>query len=467
MPHSRAFKARWWATRCTICQWLARHWLAAVQLRSARSETSTGLGAKKALPVFWYHRAFGFVWGDSLFNPWPLLPAMVLVLLWKIEFAVRTVIAHVCYQLGLGDRREVVVVAASTTGMGDLFNSGSLACFVAREMGAKRVAIDWRKSSYLTDPRVNLFAELFDIVPLEGGPEIVPIDEIDLSKVRLATPSWSPFTEAIFGESDASGAYHLAPQLLHFGAFRERWAGDDWWDAPLDQRPPPFPSLLYLPLNRGCERRILRDERHFFDSIRLKPRFLEQFEMFRATTLAGKPTIGIHYRHGNGETGHFTMHGRADASPLERAVERIHAQVSEHVQALPLGPYQVLVMSDSRAFIDEYRRLKNSDVCTVLTREQWKPAAGQGAFYVSGSAMAGFNANEVCAPPDPLQTAADAVIDMLALGHCNVFLATAHSMFTLYPALIGQRTGAICRQLGKKNRDHESDHSKVALCEFN
>ena len=101
----------------------------------------------------------------------------------------------------------------------------------------------------------------------------------------------------------------------------------------------------------------------------------------------------------------------------------------------------------------------------MITREQWKPAEGQGAFYVAGSAMDGFNANEVCAPPDPLQLAADAVIDMLSLGHCDVFLAVAHSMF--HPAKVGQTTGAVCRQLGKTRRDHESDYSVLALCEWN
>ena len=471
MPYSAAFKARWPLIRCTICQWLARKWLGAVQLRFNMTETEAGMGAKTKLPIMWYHRLFGFVWADSLLDPYPLVPSLVLCALWNLELYTRIAIAHVCYWLGLNDNKEIVLHAVSTTGLGDLFANATFACFVAREMGVRRVAIDWRNSSYLTDAETNLFTELFDVVKLEGGPEIVPIGDVDASKVRLAGPSWSPFTVASFGCRDASGAFHLAPQLLQFGGFKEKWRGndnDDWWDAPLHLRPPPTPAILYLPFNRAGPRRIMRDERHFVESIRLKPRFLQQFEGFRASSLDGKPTIGVHYRHGNGETGHFTIHGRADASPLAQAVERIHSRVLRYVGLLPAGqPYQVLVMSDSKAFIDEYRALKSGGACQVITREQWKPAEGQGAFYVAGSAMDGFNANEVCAPPDPLQLAADAVIDMLALGHCDVFLATAHSMFTLYPAKVGQTTGAVCRQLGKARRDHESDYSVLALCEWN
>ena len=81
--------------------------------------------------------------------------------------------------------------------------------------------------------------------------------------------------------------------------------------------------------------------------------------------------------------------------------------------------------------------------------------------------MDGVISDEACSPPDELQFAADAVIDMLVLGDCDVFLATAHSMFTFAPAKWAQFNGHTARQLGKHRRDHENDYSLCALCEFN
>ena len=64
-----------------------------------------------------------------------------------------------------------------------------------------------------------------------------------------------------------------------------------------------------------------------------------------------------------------------------------------------------------------------------------------------------------------LQLAADAVIDMLCLGHCDVFLATAHSMFCIYPAKIARRGGRVATQLPRRNArtEHEGGVSFVAL----
>lgn len=56
---------------------------------------------------------------------------------------------------------------------------------------------------------------------------------------------------------------------------------------------------------------------------------------------------------------------------------------------------------------------------------------------------------------------------MLCLGACDVFLAAGHSMFTLGAAKFAKLNGHKARQLGKHVRDHESDYSMCALCEYN
>jgi len=127
----------------------------------------------------------------------------------------------------------------------------------------------------------------------------------------------------------------------------------------------------------------------------------------------------------------------------------------------------VLIVSDSKDFIDAYKLHNTGKGCTVIDRPQWKPEAGTGAFFVKGSGMDGVVSETACAPPEELQFAADAVIDMMCLGACDVFLASAHSMFTYPPAVWAKLNGNKARQMGKQRRDHENDHSACALCEFN
>ena len=75
--------------------------------------------------------------------------------------------------------------------------------------------------------------------------------------------------------------------------------------------------------------------------------------------------------------------------------------------------------------------------------------------------------SESFTPPDGLQLAADAVIDMLCLGHCQVNLGTAHSNFVLYGAKVSQLLGNTTRQLAKDAWDHEFGPSYNCLLNFN
>jgi len=182
-------------------------------------------------------------------------------------------------------------------------------------------------------------------------------------------------------------------------------------------------------------------------------------------------------RAGNGEKGHFVIHGRGRVP-----IDEVHAEVEAHGAKLG-GNYQVLLMSDTQAYIDAYTELKSSAHCPVITRAQWKPPEGAGAFFVAGSAMAGRISEEVCAPPPVdrtaadsaaagggpieggVQLAADAVIDMLCLAHCDVLVATSHSMFCIYPAKLALQEGRLVTRLRRRDwrTEHEGGVSFAAL----
>ena len=89
---------------------------------------------------------------------------------------------------------------------------------------------------------------------------------------------------SMFGQLPSGPPPHMVLRLdraaaLYFDAPPSIWLDrgeTDWPDDPLDQSPPPCPSALWLPFNRGTDRRLLRDGTHFTNSIRLKPRFMAQ-----------------------------------------------------------------------------------------------------------------------------------------------------------------------------------------------
>ena len=235
------------------------------------------------------------------------------------------------------------------------------------------------------------------------------------------------------------------PQIELLGRFKGDFTGanqgarDDWWDVA--EMPPPHPFRFNLPVNRGCMRRILRDQQGWLERIQLKPKFQAQLDEFVAEHLTDTPTIGVHIRHGNGEKGHFARYNRGDRwSNMEAAVDEVHAGVLAHAVGYA-RPLQILVMSDSADFTAMYMKRHNGGDYKVITREpSFRPPPGQGVFI---QASWGLSLEQ------QVQLAADAVIDMYCLGACDVFLAAAHSLFTYVPAKLGEHKGYVSRQLGK------------------
>ena len=277
-----------------------------------------------------WHRALGLAWHDPPFpHPMPPPIAVVFVLFYKLERSAWHVVdlALVVARFLLTRKwphgwstydPDVVMKATMCTGMGDLIYIGILRCERARHLGVRTVWADWSHSSYLTDPGANLFAELFDVVrnPEARADDPLITSELPPGAGRIVS---IPEVYADFGVWHG-WRFTLAPRI-YFEGTPARWraAGEEEWaDDPLDASPRPFHSTLCMPVNRGVMRRLIRDGTHFTNSIRLKPRFLRQFEAFKASALDGKKTVGVHVRAGNGEKGHFLIHGRG-RTPISSA----------------------------------------------------------------------------------------------------------------------------------------------------
>jgi hypothetical protein len=345
-----------------------------------------GVGGVERFEARAWHRALGLVHHDPpCVNPLPPLLAFFFVLSWKLERSAWHALdlLLVCARFCLTGSRwpawstygpDAVIVTGGNTGIGDIICNAVLACEQARYLGVRTVSIDTRGSSYLQQPEIDLFEQLIDYVPnpqaAPGDPVILPTSQLPPGARPIA--HWVLF--AHFG-CFRGGHFSFRPRL-YFDAPPSIWLdrGETKWpDDPLDESPPPCPSALWLPFNRGTDRRLLRDGHHFTNSLRLKPRFMAQFEAFKRSALDGKPTVGVHVRAGNGETGHFLVHGRGKVP-----IDQIHPIVEEWGRALG-GEYQLLLMSDSQAYIEAYRQLKSSAACRVISRPQWKPPAGGAA----------------------------------------------------------------------------------------
>ncbi len=392
---------------------------------------------------------------------------LFIVALWKVEAAVTSTIQRLLWPFRAVDNREEVLHFQRCTGMGDNIAFAAIDVYLAQKLGYKKLLVDWRdldgfylvKDPAQKEPR-DLFELLFDVVPGTERPEILTRSQIDPAKHRLVVGwnNWPDHATATFGLK--LWPPQCRPQILLLGRFEADFTDntrDDWWDA--QEMPPPHPFRFSLPVNRGCMRRILRDQQGWLDCIRLKPKFQAQLDAFVRERLDGTPTIGVHVRHGNGEKGHFARYNRGDRwANMDAAVDEVHADVLAHAAGLA-RPVQVLLMSDSPDFIGMYLKRHNGPDCRVITREPaFRPPPGQGVFMQESWGLS-FD--------QQVQLAADAVIDMYCLGHCQTFLAAAHSNFTYVPAKLGEPKGYVSRQLGKHRREDQHDFSPLALCEFN
>ena len=229
---------------------------------------------------------------------------------------------------------NAVVVAAQTTGMGDLINKVIWAYWIAQKNGIKTVVVDWRKSSYLTDPEVDLFEQLFDVVDAPdappGLPKLVPVSQMPPGAKEV----FATRLRASYGSFRPDGTFAFAPSLSEILVDPKDFEYE-WPEEPQDEMPPPFGSSFYTPYRRGLMRRVLRDEKYLVQRIKLKPKFYAQFAAFRAAHLDGKATVGVHVRAGNGEKGHFLAMKRGKVN-----IDSVHAAAAEFGKKLA-PKYQV------------------------------------------------------------------------------------------------------------------------------
>jgi hypothetical protein len=122
-------------------------------------------------------------------------------------------------------------------------------------------------------------------------------------------------------------------------------------------------------------------------------------------------TVGIHFRHGNGET--WWMGGKPRFKNIEESVEGIVRSVKKNLGD-DLSKFNFRIFSDSP---DARARLKD-----LLPKSQQSsstlPAAGEGALH--------FDTNS-----HPIASIQDSLIDMLHLAACPYLFYTEHSTFSI------------------------------------
>ena len=396
---------------------------------ATRTTTQRDLDLRK-VNVYWWHRLLGFTHAGATLNPFPPPLALLVALLWATERRVRGFASRLAPPAAGGDKERILHIPANT-GMGDLLCQPSLMLYAARMLGFKKLAVDWRRSSYLTDRRRPLRGALR--CGEHADAEVVPIGQVDAA--RRARPREGlrrPRRRCRAGTTAAA----VSARRSHWRLPRPfpLTPNDTWWDALLAETPPPFQF-------RGC-RSTAACGGDLPRRARLCRRDPAQATVppavrgIRAAgaTLQGAATIGVHVRHGNGESASSQL-GRGLIAIAEAAVER----ACPHRALLPSqSAAHDFVMSDSRVIertgsLLRLRRVVSASSEAVRRRRRpsspaRRPPLQRGAgVYTARRATARRRRRDRHA----------------VLAACDVFLATSHSMFTFYPAKLGQPMGRV------------------------
>ncbi|MDA4846344.1 nodulation protein NodZ [Hoeflea poritis] len=257
-------------------------------------------------------------------------------------------------------------------GLGWMVQANSIAWRYAKVTG-RTLIVDWRDTTYHSNRNVNLFAQLFEPAESIGGVRILTnsLDRLELPGPRLVTDKEN---------------FEYVDRALYY------------------DRDLPFPVVeIRAGISPRLYRRFLYEDGFdgFIRGLVMKPHFEHQIADFLEQNFSGRRVVGVHVRHGNGESGHFQNAGRS-ISDLDHLIQDIKTKLYRYLK----DNYTLFLATDSPAVLDGFQR--NS--LKYVARKQWRPPADSGASLVKGSEC----------PDGEVVNAANAWIDMYLLGCCDV-----------------------------------------------
>ncbi|WP_210284770.1 nodulation protein NodZ [Mesorhizobium neociceri] len=225
------------------------------------------------------------------------------------------------------------VVSRRRTGFGDCLWSLAAAWSYAHRTG-RRLVIDWRGSSYLTEPLTNAFPVFFEPIQDIAGVPVICDDQIN----QLAFPG--PFFPPWWNKPSVDCVYRPDEQI-----FRERDELRELFEGGNDTEANTVVCDACLMWRCGEDA-----ERQVFKSIKPKPEISSRIEAIYEEHFQGNSVIGVHVRHGNGENIMEHAPYWADSeSALQQVCNAIHK-----AKALPhQRPTRVFLSTDSAEVLNK------------------------------------------------------------------------------------------------------------------
>jgi len=181
----------------------------------------------------------------------------------------------------------------------------------------------------------------------------------------------------------------------------------------------------------------------------LKPEIKQRVASFIAENFQGRPVIGVHHRHGNGELDDFVdkKTGRP-GSRLNRnntqVIEWMMESVSELAAEYNLTDYRVFFATDSPEIARMYRA--HDQRVFVFDAEAKEEIEGKG-FIMPG--WQGWGRSHGMDPEEKSERCAPetirAFLDMALLGYVDMLVMSKRSSFTFFPSvMMGFRAKPVC-----------------------
>lgn len=296
----------------------------------------------------------------------------------------------------------------------------------ARKTG-RTLVIDWRGNPYTRgNPNRNLFPLLFEEPDSIGVPCIADdsINDLDLP-------------QPILGPADGAVDETGAPVGLPDGGM-----------APSEMLPiiercidvvsptvlPPLKVTYGLAArNRGRGFRPipgidLPDGERLYGNLRLRPQWSALVSDFFANNMAGRPAIGIHIRHGNGEAAYRDHFRKREFGDFPSFVTTLAAGIRRYASERFGSNYTVFLATDSNIAVEAMQ----PHFTSLVSRPIWRPAAGEGVDFDHA-----FDRDD-----GGVGAAADAIIDMQLLAKCDAVFMTRHTSFASHVPYIMEKPGA-------------------------
>jgi hypothetical protein len=167
---------------------------------------------------------------------------------------------------------------------------------------------------------------------------------------------------------------------------------------------------------------------------RMKPAIKEKYQLSMEILHDQPPfhhsrrsIVGVHVRHGNGETGDFTGKGR-DRFDLRQLLHDTLSTIAAVVRQNQLTPdYAIFLATDS---VEVEHMMRNMTLHPVLVRSQNRAPPGTGVtFGAWGHMCTSGKANPACQNMKCLDAFSDIWLDLMVLSSCDAIVSSRYSSF--------------------------------------